>query len=544
VFYQKSKIKNQKSAFTLVEILVAIGVFVILGVALVGLMSGAVDAWRRGEASRQVNEKLQALRRQIADDLAAAVLDLPPAPDFHYVLDTLDDLPDDPDNPNDPFAILDTVSDVHAPVTDQSDGRDLTYFSPSSRPGSAVVVLRIRVPFLIGAALLKARLDVFDEESSATLLVARNDPGAEDPEAVPPDTSDAWREADYLEGEGIGGAETDISGAVQGGNIVFIKATLDNRGDHTDAAQFLRADALRSAGRPVLILDCYRHPNALRDRPRPTFAAYYSNGAQVVTFSRTIPVELERAAAQTTQLGGRAQVVYRIQPYTASSGKLGLGVVRRAFEAPLRQQGGGQPGDISPNVIRLLEETPPQDFPEFIPNVLYLGMTFWGGDTTTWELRPDLDANYDADNPPHPASCRWLSSRYLPEKVQVTLVLESDRGQRASTGLRRTVPAGFSAGEIHVNSTRGFYNVERTADSTRSFLRDPRHFIKINHEWIFYSRVASPTTLIIPQHGRGRPDGHRVRGSVATEHPGGSEVYRGHASVFTVNIPAFRHWKR
>jgi len=531
-----------RRAFTLLEILVAVGILAVLGLALIGLMSAAVDAWRRGEASRQVNEKLQALRRQIADDLTAAVLDPPPVPDFHYALDTLWDLPEDP---NDPYYIIHPTSDPGALKSDTAPGHALRYFAPDG--ASATVVLRIRVPFVVQAALLKARMDVFDRDASIRLQVTRNNPNAEDPEAPIGSWTDVeWLNPDHDRDGALGGAERDISAAVQGGDIIFVRATLQNAVD--DTAQFLRADALRAEGRPVLILDCYKRPDALPQRPRPTFLAYYENGAQVVAFARTIPGETEKAtlrdagtgsgseylnyfdddsddqvdeAADLKPLGGRALVVYRLQPDPM---RPGTGILRRAFEAPLG---------------RAIDHVPAHDY---MANVLYLGMTFWGADSTTWELRPELDPDYDTlDPPPHPPSRRWLSSRYLPEQVQVTVVLEPDRGKRTTSALTQAITEDFptvATAPLYVQSTRGFYTPHHGADTTRTFLRDPRHYLKVGTEWIFYDRVASPTAFVIPQHGRG------ARGTIPMAHPTNTEVLRGNTSVFTVGIPAFRHWQR
>jgi len=580
----KSEIRNPKSGFTLVEILVAMGVFVILGIALVGLMGAAVDSWRQGEAGRLVNERLQALQRQIADDLAAAVLDQPPPPDFHFVLDTLHDLST---TPGDPYAILDTtLSNVNNYATDTSNGRELTYFAPTGKPGTATVVLRIRVPFVIGAALLQARTDVFEPNSSARVWVATNDPTA-----VPPaDQSPAskWLQLAWLQGEGMGGGETDISDAcwfrtaddtVVRGNVVFIKAELDNKSATEDAAQFLRSDRMRAGGRPVLILDCYRDPNALgpdpnRKQPRPTFAAFVRNGTQVITFTRTIPPEIEQAAAKTAgstasaeylnyfddnnnkqideghrPVAGRAQVVYYVQPYHSSLGKPGLGVIRRAFEAPLRQYRTDDASELglTPNVLAALEQVGSNDF---IPSALHLGMSFWGADTTTWEDRPDLEPGYDTKysdaNPdpklwrPRPASTEWLSSRYLPEQVQVTVVLEPDRGKRITTGLTQAIAADFPASaeaSLSVVNTQGFDDAQRP---TPTFLRDPRHFIKIDDEWLFYNRVGSTTDFVVPAAGASRG----TRGTRPAPHASGAEVYRGVTSVFTVRVPAYHHWER
>jgi len=538
---------RRTAGFTLVEILVAVGVFAILGVALCGLMSAGVGAWRYGEASRQTNEKLQALRRQIADDLAAAIVDLPPTPDFHFALDSIADVLDTNDARTPRFHDLfltggEATSYEH--LLDESQGPPVYALVPTS--GAATVRVRIRVPFTIGTALLKARMDVFDPDSSARLWVACNHPDQRD--TAPPDASDAWKLVDEITGEGIGGGETDVGDAVRGGTIVFLRAELDDQsGDDGTGAQFLRADVFRPAGRPVLILDAYRDPDALRDVQRPTFAAWFADGAQVVTFTRTLPVGLERGASETDGFTGRAQVVYRVQPYHPTRGKPGLGVVRRAFETPLRRTYSGTPvaNRLDPNIVRLVGDIPDE---VLIPNVLHLGMSFWGYATTTWETRPDLepgyDAAYDDATRPRPPAVRWLSSRYLPEQVRITAVLEPDRGKRTTTALSQSIDDAFPAadpGFLPVHSTRGFDNIERPADS---FTRDPRHFIKVGDEWLFYSRVASPTEFIIHRAGDDGLAARGTRGTRVAAHPTGTEIYRGVTTVFTVAIPAFRHWER
>jgi prepilin-type N-terminal cleavage/methylation domain-containing protein len=526
------KAGRSERGFTLLEILVAVAVMAVLGLALVGLMSSAVTAWRRGEADREVHEKLQALRRQVADDLAAAVVDPPPTPDFHYALDTLWDLPT---SNEDPYYIVTKGGEFQQ---DTSAGRDLAYYAPAAG-ATMEVVLRIRVPFPIGSALLKARLDCLDDGAWARLSVAR-----EEPDSDPPVRAE-WRTLKTLHEEGIGGAERDITAAVQGGEVVFIRAELDN--DVADTAQFLRGDRLRSEGRPVLILDCYKDRDAVSQGARPSFVAYFRDGVQVVSWVRTIPGEMAKAAlrqagsgggseylnhfdddgdgevdepADLLPLGGRGRVVYRFEPYPAEVGKPGLGVIRRGFEAPLE---------------RPIEDIPTHDF---VVNALHCSMAFWGGDTTVWETQPELDSDYGSlDPPPHPPSQRWLSCRYLPEQVQVTAVLEPERGEHYSAGLRADFGAS-ETGALRVSSARGFSNSGEVTDFVHDFIRDPRHFVKIGSEWLYYERADERTdALIVPDEGRG------LRGTTAAAHSRGDEVYRGRPFVFTVHVPAFRHWE-
>lgn len=59
------------SAYTLLEILVTVGVFTVLGFILVALLHGGIRTWRRGEVGRQAFEKGQIATDQISEDLMA-----------------------------------------------------------------------------------------------------------------------------------------------------------------------------------------------------------------------------------------------------------------------------------------------------------------------------------------------------------------------------------------------------------------------------------------------------------------------------------------
>jgi len=59
------------AGFTLVELMVAMGIFVALGAALVTMVYAAADAWRAGERRRIVYERAQAALSMLALDLAA-----------------------------------------------------------------------------------------------------------------------------------------------------------------------------------------------------------------------------------------------------------------------------------------------------------------------------------------------------------------------------------------------------------------------------------------------------------------------------------------
>lgn len=70
---------KRNSAFTLAELLVATGIFLLIGVMLVGMLHSGLEVWHRGEARRDVYERGQVILDMLARDLAAAWVDREPA---------------------------------------------------------------------------------------------------------------------------------------------------------------------------------------------------------------------------------------------------------------------------------------------------------------------------------------------------------------------------------------------------------------------------------------------------------------------------------
>lgn len=58
-----------RRAFTLIELLVAIACFSLLGLMLVSMLRTSMDAWRRGEAQREMYESTRVVSDQLAQDL-------------------------------------------------------------------------------------------------------------------------------------------------------------------------------------------------------------------------------------------------------------------------------------------------------------------------------------------------------------------------------------------------------------------------------------------------------------------------------------------
>jgi len=63
-----------EAGFTLMELLVSIGIFVLLGVLVVGLLRGGVQVWDRGEARRDTYERASILFDTIRADITCATI--------------------------------------------------------------------------------------------------------------------------------------------------------------------------------------------------------------------------------------------------------------------------------------------------------------------------------------------------------------------------------------------------------------------------------------------------------------------------------------
>ncbi len=71
---------KRNSGFTLAELLIATGIFLLIGVMLVGMLKSGLDVWHRGEARRDVYERGQVILDMIARDLSAAWVERDPLP--------------------------------------------------------------------------------------------------------------------------------------------------------------------------------------------------------------------------------------------------------------------------------------------------------------------------------------------------------------------------------------------------------------------------------------------------------------------------------
>lgn len=81
------KLKSQRGGFTLLELMVSIGVFILLAVILVSLLQAALNTWDAGTARKDVYERAQAVLTLLTRDLQALyVVDVEKPEDLAYPL--------------------------------------------------------------------------------------------------------------------------------------------------------------------------------------------------------------------------------------------------------------------------------------------------------------------------------------------------------------------------------------------------------------------------------------------------------------------------
>lgn len=187
---------------------------------------------------------------------------------------------------------------------------------------------------------------------------------------------------------------------------------------------------------------------------------------------------------------------------------------------------------------------------ELSTGVMFLGFSFWTHYTNTWDetiptlILPRKDQKsgpllwWDSTRSLPPpalfgapekgeyslyrgaASLADPSDDVFPQEVRITLVLAEREGEGQTTRLKNYI--SFDTLHIPVET------VQKLPKSDSPF-----HYVKIDREWIRYSRVEGDS-LILDEYGRGR------RGTKPAVHNRGAFVRAGLTLVTTVRVPGFR----
>ncbi|MHC4597582.1 MAG: PulJ/GspJ family protein [Planctomycetota bacterium] len=241
-------------------------------------------------------------------------------------------------------------------------------------------------------------------------------------------------------------------------------------------------------------------------------------------------------------LSGLMEVAYVMDPDPASN------ILYRGVRSPVGGNGSLFRNENLDTRSKVLDRcTPVSD------GVLYLGFHFWTQYTTTWKLEPISESLGTACGPeriwdstrgilPHPkkrgmkgkTNVFWLAvgpesaddpvDDVFPRQVQIHLCVAAGGG---APNAKLTTNLDRKDRVIQVDSAAGF-PTEDDPDLSR--------YVRIGTEWIYFQSRTSHTF-------EARSQTRGARGTKATSHEEGDEVWGGRTFVLTLNIPAHQgYW--
>jgi len=524
-------------AYTLIEILVVVAVFSILGSILVGLLYGGIRTWRGGESSRQAYEKAGISLEQRRDDLSAI-----------YTVEAADTF--SPSEPVEVRLLCRYVKDSY-----MKNGKRVTGYKQELAFVRTVPQRLKNLTAALSDASNKGYLE--DDDGDKT------DREEDDVD----DDGDAWLRAWSLrsdEKDNDGDGETDESDEGECTAADLIGNGLDDDGDgrtdESDEGELAGVDEtnegvdeewynlvdddgdgeidedLRPLGDLMQARYAWRGETLYRGVQAPVHAARepMDPELQTATQGRTSQAPFEgwddepsrfsiRGTPLTPLVTGVLYFGVRFwTPHTTAwnsdLGK-GNGGPEEIWDSTrgLTLEGrdlqilkGSETGTwtLTPLDERTLDDVSPRSALEFY---YYRPPT---GGITAYNYRAPVLASGEYDSLFDP------SDDVFPRRVQITLVVTNTRGRRRAALLKDDM-SGSSGSVINV-------------DDTSVFRGDSYPYVKIDEEWIRYSHIANEHTLVIAPGGRG------ARGTVPADHQGGTDVETGTTFVLTVLIPSYR----
>ena len=525
-------------AYTLIEILVVVAVFSILGSILVGLLYGGIRTWRGGESSRQAYEKAGISLEQIREDLSAV-----------YTVEASDTF--SPSKPVEVRFVCRYVMDRYL-----KDGKQVTGYKQELAFIRTIPQRLKNLTATLGGDPGKypgnlvdddgdnsaRQSDGVDNDGDAWLL--RNDGKDNDGDGEIDESDEGEATAADLRGNGLdddGDGNTDESDEGQ-------LACLDETNEGVDEEFYNLVDDdgdgeidedLRPLGDLMQVRYAWRGETLYRGIQAPIHAARepYDPEFQAATQGRTSEapfVRWDNEPSRFSILG---------TPLTPLvTGVLYFGV---RFWTPHTTDWSSDLGKENGGPEEVWDST----------RGLTLGgrdlQILKGSETGTWTLTPLDERTLDGDLPG--SAKRSLEFYYyrpptmgipaynyrapvlaggeydslfdpsddvFPRRVQITIVVTNTRGRRRAAFLKGDM-SGSSGSVINV-------------DDTSVFRGDSYPYVKVDEEWIRYSHIADERTLVIAPGGRG------ARGTVPAAHQGGTDVETGTTFVLTLAIPSYR----
>lgn len=516
-------LQHSQSAYTLIEILVVVGIFSILGSVLIALLYGAIRTWRQGEASRQAFQAASVAIEQLKEDLTSV-----------YTVESTDKTYSPAERVEVQF-ICRYVKDE-----DSTDG----YVQELTLVRTIPQIVRNIVASTAGNL-------VDDDGDKSNLETAVNDDFTDD------EDGDRWMlRNDGIDNNGDGNVDEDAEGI-----LGINEAGTGGVGEGTDEEWYNLVDDdgdgkvdedLRPLGDLMIVRyvalngTLYRGvqaPLAMnRDPLDPRRATEEPDTHE--RFAITAPSkkasEYNRDGFPISPLiSGVVYFGIRFWTPHTTNWEEGLGKgdpdkdpedpggpeeiwdSTRGLTLTARKLSIAKNGESDSVSLPALDARPSEEKKREVsgssaPLEFYYYKKPTGSISTYHYRPPVLDGDgYDTYFDP--------SDDVFPRRAQVTLVITNTRGRPRVAALKEKLEASDEGMIIVDNST--------------IFRSDDHKYVKIGQEWIRYTHFGSGGSIFIAPGGRG------ARGTVPAEHLAGADVETGRTFVLTIDLPSSRELK-
>ena len=500
-------------AYTIVEILVVVGVFSILGSILIGVLYGAIRTWRSGEQGRQAFENGQIVMTQIKEDLTSVFINSGPGP-F---------------SPGKPVEIRFLCRYAEDPDNDGVYNQELSFVRS--------------IPQDVKNFLALAAGDLSDNDGDNAILIAdgkdndgdgwayRNNGLNDDYEEGVDEEIDESDEDDLGTDEATEGIDEEFFNRVDDDLDGKIDEDLRAVGDLMQVRYELRGDKLcRGIQAPLGASRDPLDPNRNLETDPERFSITATPTVERLTQAQIDAGEEPSALPLVTGVlyfgirfwsGNTTDWEEALDsggPEDLWDSTRGLTLEARDIHVENPVSSTKQLSQKNFSLTVLDERKTDDDFPDSskreVEFTYYKPAENVESDTLYNYLSPVFTDSSMSDTFFDP------SDDVFPRRVQIILVVTNTRGRKRSARLTDDI----------LDSTTDVINV----DDTTPFRANIHSYVKIGNEWIRYSFIKGDHILVIAPNGRG------ARGTAPADHSGGDEVLTGTTFIMTFDLPSYR----
>ena len=542
--------RKKPGGFTLIEVLVSIGIMSILGLCLTVILRSGIRAWREGEVRTDTNATAQTALDYICRDFAAIFTKSIQPPGAVTI-----EIP--------------TVWELGEREPDQTQNRIFKYFSNewctilTEQP--IITANRTYVKAAESGAPYVFHFNMRFRTKKARLWIATYGDVKLEAKVFTPDNEDdesAWETmAEWPSGEGLG----DLSDLIQahasenGTDHIAIRATLGKDAQlmpgtdgpvlrftaepdraETGNVRFLLHQAPGQPQKVVFVRNFTRARDPLTQSDSSQSGSL-GEVCYLTTFSEVRPGEaspvgtLWRAARQPAGDWPVPEGTENPEQYLSLFDRIFITDV--SFLATESSSGGEGTETVSVYTranMQNMENPADVHFSPIAENVLYFGVQAWDDNQNDHLDDSDWSPGWTDD---------WQPERGIPKKVRIVLVLQPQTSRRAIAELYEDIGTVRQTTEITLDSAQGFRSFTANSPLDR--------FVKIGGEWVYYDNLSENRKLIFdPNHANrftreiGLRDGlnRGLRAGLGVDdsppgHSAGTEVHQGDTYVRTIALP-------